>query len=63
VLFIKCQRTVEWARNVACMGEKGDTCRVLMFKVEGKKAFERPVRRWEYNTTVDLKQIWWRACT
>jgi hypothetical protein len=32
-------------------------CRVLMFKIEGKKAFERPVPRWEYNTTIDLKKI------
>jgi hypothetical protein len=40
---------------VACIGEKGDTCRVLMFKVKGKKAFERPMHRWEYNTIVDLK--------
>ena len=32
-------------------------CRVLVFKIEGKKAYERPLHRWEYNTTIDLKQI------
>ena len=47
---------------MACIGEKNDdTRKVLMFQVEGKKAFERPVHRWEYTTAVDLKQIWWEG--
>jgi hypothetical protein len=31
------------------MGDKGNACRVLVGKAEGKRLLERPRRRWENN--------------
>jgi hypothetical protein len=36
--------------------EKSDRYRILMGKLEGKKPFERTVRRWEYYGRVGLKE-------
>jgi hypothetical protein len=43
------------------MGAKGNACRILMGKPEGKRPLGRPRRRWEDNITMDLGEIAWRG--
>jgi hypothetical protein len=38
------------------MGERRSECRVLVGKPEGKKAFERPICRWEDNIKMALRK-------
>jgi hypothetical protein len=38
-------RRMRWARHVACMGEKGNACRILVGKSEGKRPPGRPRHR------------------
>jgi hypothetical protein len=35
-------RRLRWAEHVACMGERRDTCRVLVVKREGRNQLEDP---------------------
>ena len=44
-----------WAEHVACVGEKGDACRVLVEKHEGR----RPLVRWEDDFQMNLEKIDW----
>jgi len=37
------------------MGERGDACRVLVGKPEGKKPLGRPRHRWEDTIKMDLE--------
>jgi hypothetical protein len=39
------------------MGEMKNTYRILVLKLEGKRPFGRPRRRWEDNIKIDLKGI------
>jgi hypothetical protein len=39
-------RRMRWAGNVAWMGEKRNTYRLLVEKAEGRRPLERPRRRW-----------------
>jgi hypothetical protein len=39
--------------------ERGETCRVLVGKPEGKRPLERPRRRWEDGIKMDLREIGW----
>jgi hypothetical protein len=41
------------------MGEERNVYRVLMGKPEGKRALERPRRRWEDGIRMDLREIGW----
>jgi hypothetical protein len=47
-------RRIRWARHVACMGKKSNSCRILVGKPEEKRALRRPRRRWEDNIKIDL---------
>jgi hypothetical protein len=38
-------------------GEKGIAYRILVGKLEGKRALGRPRRRWEDNIKIDLREI------
>jgi hypothetical protein len=40
-------------------GEKGNACKILVGKLEGKRPLGRPRRRWVDNTKIDLREIRW----
>jgi hypothetical protein len=50
---------MRWAGNVARMGEKRYTYRILVGKPDGKRPLGRPRRRWEDNIKMDLNAIGW----
>ena len=51
-------RRMRWAGHVARMGEeRGDVCRVLVGKPEGRKPLGRPRSRWVYNIRMDLQEL------
>jgi len=50
-------RRMRWAGHVACVGERRGVHRVLVGKPEGKRAMERPRRRWEDNIKMDLQEM------
>jgi hypothetical protein len=52
-------RRMRWAGHVAHMGEGRNVYRVLVGKPEGKRQLERPRRRWEDGTKMDLGEIGW----
>jgi hypothetical protein len=56
VLVIKSRR-MRWAGHVARMGEGRGVYRVLVVKPGGKRALERPRRRWEDNIKMDLQEV------
>jgi len=49
-------RRMRWAGHVARLGENTGIYRVLVGKLEGKRPFGRPWRRWEDNKT-DLQEV------
>jgi hypothetical protein len=52
-------RRMRWAGHVARMGEKRNSCRILVRKPEGKRPLGRPRRRWADNIKIDLRGIGW----
>jgi hypothetical protein len=52
-------RRMRWAEHVAQMGEKGNACRLLVGKLEGRRPLGRPRRRWVDNIKMDLLEIGW----
>jgi hypothetical protein len=48
---------MRWAGQVARVGERRGTCRVLMGKPEGKRPLGRPTRRWKDNIKMDLQEV------
>jgi hypothetical protein len=44
-----------WAGHVAQMGEKRNTCRILVGKPEGKRPLGRPRCMWVDNIKMDLR--------
>ena len=53
-------RHVRWAEHVACMAGKGNACRSLHGKPEGKKLFRRSAW-WEDHITIGFKEIGWES--
>jgi hypothetical protein len=45
-----------WAEHVAVMEETRNADKILVGKLEGKRPFGRPRRRWEDNIGMDL--VW-----
>jgi hypothetical protein len=41
------------------MGEKRNTCRILVGKSEGKRPLGRQRRKWVNNIKMDLREIGW----
>ena len=56
VRMIKSSR-MRWAGHVACMGERGGVCRVLVGKPEGRRPLGRPRRRLEDNIKMGLQEV------
>jgi hypothetical protein len=50
---------MRWAGHVARMGEKRNTYRLLMGKLEGKRPLGRPRCRWVDNIRIDLGEVGW----
>jgi len=48
---------MRWAVHVACVVERRDVYRVLLWKPEGRKPIGRPRRRWAYNIKMDLQEV------
>jgi hypothetical protein len=44
-------------RACSTNGEKRNTYRILVGKIEGKRPLGRPLRRWADNTEMDLREI------
>jgi hypothetical protein len=49
-------RKIRWAKRVARVGERGSAFRILMRKLDGKRALRRPRRKWEYN--IEMVAAW-----
>jgi hypothetical protein len=43
------------------MGEKRNSFRILVGKLEGKRPLRRPRRRWVDNIKIDLREIGWHS--
>jgi len=56
-------RRMEWAVQVARMGEMRGVYRVLVGKPDGKRPLGRPSRRWKDNIKMDLQEVGWGAWT
>ena len=50
-------RILRWVSHVARMEEDRKALEILTGKPIGKRNLERPRRRWEKNTKMDLKEI------
>jgi hypothetical protein len=52
-------RRIRWEGHAARIGNKGNTCRILMEQPEGKEPLGIPRCRGEYNIKMDLQEIGW----
>jgi hypothetical protein len=52
-------RRMRWEGNVARMGKKKNTYRLLVGRTEGKRPLGRPRRRWVDNIRMDLGEVGW----
>jgi hypothetical protein len=52
-------RKMRWAGNVAHMEERRNSYCVLVKKLEVKRQFGKPRRRWQNNFRMDLKRNRW----
>jgi hypothetical protein len=50
-------RRMGWVGHVACMRNKRNTYRSLVWKPDGKRPLGRPRRRWVDNIKMDLREI------
>jgi hypothetical protein len=48
---------MRWVGQVACMGDRRGTYRVLVGKPEGKRPLRRLRHRWEDNTKISLQEV------
>jgi hypothetical protein len=52
-------RKMRWAGHVARMEKKGNGCRILVGKPEGKRPMGRPRQRWVGSIKMDLREMGW----
>ena len=57
IVRVVISRRMRWAGHVAHIGEERGVHRVLMGKPEGKRPLGRRRRRWEYNISMDLREV------
>jgi hypothetical protein len=50
-------RSLRWAGHVARIGEMRGAYRALVGKLEERRQFERPSRRWEDNIKMDIREV------
>jgi hypothetical protein len=50
---------MRWAGHVVRIGEKRNSCRILVGKPEGRRPVGRPRSRWKDNVKIDLREIGW----
>jgi len=50
-------RRMRWAGHVEFTGERRFVYRVLVGKLEGKRPFGRPRRRWDDNIKMDFQEV------
>jgi hypothetical protein len=50
---------MKWAGYITRMGEKRNTYRIWVGKLEGKRPLGRPRRRWVHNIKIYLREIAW----
>jgi hypothetical protein len=59
IIWVIKSKGTRWAGHVARMGEKKYAYRILVGRPEGRRQLERPRRRWEDNTKMDLQEVGW----
>jgi hypothetical protein len=52
-------RRMRWVGNVARMGEKRNTYRLVVERPEGKRPLRKPTHRWVDNIRMDLVEVEW----
>jgi hypothetical protein len=52
-------RRMRWTVHVARMGKKRNTCRLLVGKLEGKRALGIPRCTWVHNNKIEFRQMEW----
>jgi hypothetical protein len=57
VFWVIKSRKINWARHVACKGDRRCAYRILVGKPEGTRRLGRPRHRWEDNIKMDLKEL------
>jgi len=50
-------RRIRWAEHVTRMGKRRGVYRVSVGKPEGMRPLDRPRRRWEDNSKMDLQEV------
>jgi hypothetical protein len=56
IIRITKYKTMRLAGHAARMGAKRNAYRILVVKPEGKRPLRRPIRRWEDNIRMDLRE-------
>jgi hypothetical protein len=54
-------RRMRWVGHIARMREMGNGYNILVGKLEGKRPLGGPMRRWEDNIRMDLREIGWEV--
>jgi hypothetical protein len=52
-------RSLRWAGHVARIGERRGAYMALVGKLEGRRQFGRPSRRWEDNIKMGIREVGW----
>jgi hypothetical protein len=52
-------KRMKWAGHLACMGETRNACGVLVGQLKRKRPLGRPIRSWDDNVKIDLREIVW----
>jgi hypothetical protein len=59
IRVIKSKR-LRWAEHAASIGEKRGAYRLLVVKLDGRRALGKPRRRWQDNIKMDFLEMGWR---
>jgi hypothetical protein len=59
IIRVMKSRRMRWAGHVPRMGEMRNAYRILVGNPERKRPLKRPMRRWEDNIRMHLREIGW----